>query len=419
MHKSLIIERYLLNAAILSGGATLLLYYILPIKMAILGFSAHVVTLATGLVIILTGLLLRTKWRCVRADALDVVLLVFCIIMLLATINAPREAHQQQAITWTVSILAYVLLRNTFAYFSHRIIDVAAHLILLVWSSFSIAQVTLGKDAYVSGWMGIPQVTIYATGMTIYSNYAAITLVPLLVWVLVHNLVKQDWRRTAVWFLGCAALYCTMSRAGWLSLLVAVLVLSLWFRGQSTKLKKLIAHISLLGTAYFLVWVMPTQLDNYEPMVSIEETSIEEPSAQTRMSLDDYSIRTRFVTLQVALEALIEHPITGIGLGRFPEYYMRHRSKYINTVIDTRERISPHNGYAQLASESGLVALFAITLWLMMLFRRGFSTNPSMLALNTSLIGIAVWLVFHDGLYDRQFWLLAGCLASMVSKNDA
>jgi hypothetical protein len=46
------------------------------------------------------------------------------------------------------------------------------------------------------------------------------------------------------------------------------------------------------------------------------------------------------------------------------------------------------------------------------------STEPAALALHASILGMMVWLLFHDGFYDRLFWILLGCAAALGTKQS-
>lgn len=130
----------------------------------------------------------------------------------------------------------------------------------------------------------------------------------------------------------------------------------------------------------------------------------------------------RLVTLQVATKAATEYPLTGVGLERFPDYYEKHCTNFnmLNTAIDPRSRMTPHNGYAQFVAEVGIPAFLALLMWLgWLLAHASKDRTPAALALHASIVGMAGWLLFHDGLYDRQLWILLGCAAALESKHSS
>lgn len=137
-------------------------------------------------------------------------------------------------------------------------------------------------------------------------------------------------------------------------------------------------------------------------------------------SAGDYSTATRLTTLQVAAKAVREYPLTGVGLGRFPDYYMKHHADYLTgAAVDPRARMTPHNAYAQFLAEAGVPAFLALLVWLGWLLRRAsVNTEPAALALHASILGMMVWLLFHDGFYDRLFWILLGCAAALGAKQS-
>ena len=69
---------------------------------------------------------------------------------------------------------------------------------------------------------------------------------------------------------------------------------------------------------------------------------------------------TRANVLQLALRAIGEHPLAGLGWRRFPDYSYNHLGLLLNT----------HNEYARVAAESGLLALVALLALAFMGLRR-------------------------------------------------
>jgi O-antigen ligase len=343
-----------------------------------------------------------------------IIALVFLGTALLSMLSAHAAPANKVLLTWLVSLAAYWLFRNTFDRSPENFLVVGVQVVVALWTLAAFGQALFGWP-YVSSWFGAPIVTVYSTGLTIFSNYAAIALVPLLVWTLAFNLDRPGWRRSLLWMTGCAALYFTMSRSGVLALLIAVLVLVLRLRGHPRQMRGLALHAALALLAVTLAWAAPTRIDIYEPSGASSAGRWAKQS-----SGGDYSAMTRLVTLQVAATAVREYPLTGVGLGHFPDYYMKHHATYLTAaVVDPRVRMSPHNAYAQFVAEAGIPAFLALLVWLGWLLRRAsMSTEPAALALHASILGMMVWLLFHDGFYDRLFWILLGCAAALGTKQS-
>ncbi|MDP1927113.1 MAG: O-antigen ligase family protein [Thiobacillus sp.] len=413
-HPAKTASRRVLPSATMLGAMALVLYYLIPVAMPPLGFSPHVLAVIAGFVLLLAHSSGEIK---IQKYIIPLVFLGTALFSILVAPNAPvpRTLH-----TWLVSLAAFWLMGNIFSLLPQKGLDVGVQTLLALWILAAIAQVLIGEVAYISTWYGAPIVTVYATGLTIFSNNAAIMLLPLLVWTLVFNLDRPDWRRSLLWLTGCAALYFTLSRAGWLALLIAMLVLALRVRGQPRQIRGLVLHLAFALLAALVAWAAPTRIDPYELGG--------ERSAGRWGTLDsggdynsggDYSGATRLLTLHVAAKAATEYPLTGVGLGHFPDYFAKHRVEYLTgTDIDPRARIPPHNGYAQFVAEAGIPASLLLLLWLGWLLRRAAkSTEPAALALQASIVGMAGWLLFHDGLYDRQLWILLGCATALGVKH--
>lgn len=396
--------RCILSSAAMLGAMALVLYYLVPVAIPPLGFSPHVLAVVAGFV-----LLLAHRSGDIKIQEY-IIPLVFLGTALFSILGAPDAPVPQTLHTWLVSLAAFWLIRNIFLLLPQEGLDVGIQALLALWILAAIAQVLIGEGAYVSSWYGAPLVTVYATGLTIFSNNAAIMLLPLLVWTLVSNLGRPVWRRSLLWFMGCVALYFTLSRAGWLAFLIGMLVLALRLRGQHRQMRGLALHATIALLAVLLAWAAPTRIDPYEPGG--------ERSAGRWGTLDsgeDYSSASRLIAFQVAAKAATEYPLTGVGLGRFPDYYAKHYAEYLTSAaVDPRAQMTPHNGYAQFVAEVGIPAFLVFLGWFGWLLRQAAkSTEPAALALQASIVGMAGWLLFHDGLYDRQLWILLGCATAL------
>lgn len=394
----MIADRVLTNAAIL-GALAFYLFYLIPFTVPSLSFSPHVLAVVIGFLLVLARIPSTVHGH------EFVFPLFFLGIVLLSLLSAPAPPVAEIGRAWLISLMSFWLFRCTFRMLPRSSLDASLQAILVLWSAACIAQVLFGEVAYVSSWFGLYPNVVYATGMSNFSNHGAILLVPLLVWTLVINLDRPNWGRAIIWMMGCAALYFTMSRAGWLGFFIAMSVLALRLAVNSKKMRSLGVHGALAIVAAVIAWAMPTRIDSFEPGGN---------RAAGRWTLDDYSAATRIVTLQVAAKAVTQHPLTGIGLGRYPEYYASHHAEYLtDAAITPRVNLTPHNGYAQFVAEVGVPAFLVLLQWWVSLLRAAArSSDPAALAISTSILAIAAFLFFHDGLYDRLMWILLGCAAS-------
>lgn len=109
-----------------------------------------------------------------------------------------------------------------------------------------------GEVASASSWFGMAPPSIYESGLSFFSASGAIHLLPLLMCTLAFNLERPNWLRSLLCITGCAVLYCTLARAGWLAFFLAMLVLGLRVRRQPIQVRDLVSHAALAMVAAFL-----------------------------------------------------------------------------------------------------------------------------------------------------------------------
>jgi O-antigen ligase len=137
------------------------------------------------------------------------------------------------------------------------------------------------------------------------------------------------------------------SRGGMLAFAVqmAVLAAVLISRRNSGKVAVAVGIFLLLAFA-LLAWLGSREL--VDRMTSIPVEMRTELSGGTRLSIDRDCFRM-----------FLQKPLTGWGLGVFPEIYPQFRSFYTNLAID-----KVHNDYLQLLVEMGTIGFF-LMIWLL------------------------------------------------------
>ena len=156
------------------------------------------------------------------------------------------------------------------------------------------------------------------------------------------------------------------------------------------------------------------------------------PAAQKRMESlanpNDYSIVTRFAMWSSATKMWVDHPLVGVGLGNYPEFY---RTRYYDPEPWERFRKNhdglthkhPHNIFLHLLAETGIVGLLSFALLLGHAFRhfialwRTGSPNSQIfakIALSLLIIyltfGLTENLVFGMFPAMQSLWFLLGML---------
>jgi O-antigen ligase len=133
-------------------------------------------------------------------------------------------------------------------------------------------------------------------------------------------------------------------------------------------------------------------------------------------------------TLRVAGQMLSDHPLLGVGSGRFAHFFPRHSlpSDVASQLFVFEPGWSTHNLYVQLAAEQGLVGLAsfllmvgAVVVPIVRSQRRLAEDRPTVLLL---LVSLAAWLIYgllyYTFLLRAQqlfFWITLGLLVSLTA----
>jgi O-antigen ligase len=205
---------------------------------------------------------------------------------------------------------------------------------------------------------------------------------------------RRGWER--VYCLGCLLLglagsMVAASRGGFLGLLLALGVF-VWHSRYRAKVMTLVAGVLVV----FLV-VSPSS-----PVRRLLEPTQSDVQARD----------ARFELWAAGLRMVQSHPLLGVGLGNFKSAV----SEYSGFESDL-ELIS-HNGYLDVAAESGLPAFGALAALLFYSYRTAARVrrqtrkegplvlHQASLGIEAGLIGFAVALMFISGLFLKLFWLM-------------
>jgi O-antigen ligase/tetratricopeptide (TPR) repeat protein len=141
---------------------------------------------------------------------------------------------------------------------------------------------------------------------------------------------------------------------------------------------------------------------------------------------EDASLLNRFPLYRAALRMIEERPLVGGGLDTFSMLYPRYREREpASTPADVMPN-APHNGYLQLATETGLPGLAAYAYLLAIVFRRLLSTGRATgVARQASLAtacaaSISVFLIqdltgWSQLALHTSFWLVLGVAVAVTS----
>jgi len=128
-----------------------------------------------------------------------------------------------------------------------------------------------------------------------------------------------------------------------------------------------------------------------------------------------FTIDSRFSLYGRALDEFIEHPIAGLGIGGFND---------LNTwnLWHGGEHFAVHNTYLWALVDMGvpggvaLVALIGGGIWRAVRAARRRGAPEAAAVIAAGLIAFAVFDLFIDGFYQRQFWLLVACALGLPAR---
>ncbi len=115
---------------------------------------------------------------------------------------------------------------------------------------------------------------------------------------------------------------------------------------------------------------------------------------------DPTNMFNRLATYKVALTIIRDHPLSGVGLGMYEEYFRAHHTTQANRLPYTQEQLArmpqstPHNNLLSVAAETGLAGLLLYMLAMIAPFLQGYwfwKGNKSALAAGVW----SIWLSYH------------------------
>ncbi len=216
------------------------------------------------------------------------------------------------------------------------------------------------------------------------------------------------------------ALILTFSRSFWLGTGLALLLLTILFKGQDKQ-----RFIRLGITAIVLasaLYIMAT-LNQERQSADLVKAAIERLSTATNTNsiLEDQSFRWRYPEYEHAFSQIIKHPLMGIGFG----VQYRPRDMRIDSVGIFDGRAYLHNGHLWILTKSGLLGYLSF-MWLSSLFiARGFTqwrriSNTLMrgcvLGFTLTYLSILIIAVVTP-IFMQEFWTPA--IGIMMGTNEA
>jgi O-antigen ligase len=204
-----------------------------------------------------------------------------------------------------------------------------------------------------------------------HSNFYALWSAPILafligdLWESIKNKVFSiKYLKISAWLLGCFGLLLSLSRAGWLGLLMAALVFV--FLAADKKAKQAFFYAGLLF-AIIVLFIPSTRHRLTSPLRG-------EKSASSRLTL-----------WQSGITAVKQSPVFGLGLGGYSENY-----RLLITDQTLPDHNFPHNIFLNFWVETGILGLVGLIGIISLLIYRGLSDRKNILKLSVALFLIAL-----------------------------
>lgn len=205
----------------------------------------------------------------------------------------------------------------------------------------------------------------------------------------------------------------TYSRGAYLALL---LIAALFLIEERSRPWLPVASVTLLA---FLLLVSPSAYrERFLTLINVA-------SSPGEGIYQESSIRGRSSEMLTGLTMFAEHPLLGVGVGNYPNNYLRYAQRLgIEVRAEARD---PHSLYVQLLAETGILG-FGTFLAMAFLLLKGLSDAkrdmmgtpfaerwmPWLSAMRLSIIGYLTTSFFLHGAYIRYFWVLVALAMAAI-----
>ena len=304
-----------------------------------------------------------------------------------------------RVLCWVVassSLVAILGIGQFFAQFIFGIDEVYKFFstkILPVFSGNSFAEAVLANPAWLVNISG--KTLLRATSLFpdphMFSFYLNLSLGLNMAILIGSKKKKALWMATFLLILTASLL--TFSRGGYLGLLIAGLLVSIFHFLRSRFLYKICLSSFILMGLFFLIIPSPIS-DRLSSSFDVREGSNIE----------------RIETWRKSVDVLEDNILFGVGIGNYP--------LYIKANADYREPIYAHSNYLDIALDGGLLSLF---FWISLIISSCFSyfflskKDPLFLAILFSLLSFSIHSFFETSIYSISVFPLFLVIISLAS----
>jgi len=218
-----------------------------------------------------------------------------------------------------------------------------------------------------------------------------------------------------------ASIIINTSRSSWVALLIGIGVLLLFLWGF-----KKIRLNAIIGVSAFIVFVVLVGLLSTPNLLSVINPN--SPIVQRFESFssieEDLSYTTRQFLVRKAVAQFKSSPIFGIGVerGRFVFMEVEIPESIKNEKSLLAKPLNEHNSYIQVLAETGLVGVIPFSIFLLLLFFRGFKAAILLskqqqfwaVGIIASFISMSIHLWTITALRTTGTWVVYGLLGGMI-----
>lgn len=264
------------------------------------------------------------------------------------------------------------------------------------WWAFTLSMILVLASTYANVFANLPWSNTQNLGIgadhSVFVEYVSQSVMTAIFLALALNkaLSSTNWRSRSAWLLAAAAavgsvVFLLQGRSGLMAaMVVALTFLALYSRGNRrwpVALGTVLIGISLISSS-------PLMRDRLT--MAYQEISSYQPSDRTSLGL-------RISMWKLALDKMVEHPITGTGSGTYHQIAAQYFGHCEYTCTH------PHNQYLFFGMEYGLVGLFAY-IWLLW---RLLATARCSVSSERAVLYALIAVLAVDSLFNVPLWYRA------------
>ena len=317
-------------------------------------------------------------------------LLPFGLLLLASSLLALERLRRaasglQPSLRWLTVLALLVIVLSVFSllYFGQALkdIDNRTRFLVLPWTALWVYALRPPRQLL---WWGA-LLGIFATlalaiaqvlqgqpraeGWTNAIVFADVVLVLMMVAVFCRPHGRWPWTIVAI-VAGCATILLSGSRGVWLGVLLLLVAIALCVRWRSGR-----ARLVILGVLAVLAATLVLSVPALTRQTRLAE--LHHDVQRYERGDSDSSAGARIERLQVAAATFVEHPLVGVGVGRFDNAMLRLPDCRSKTWVERCHLGHAHNDLAEWSATQGLpgtvliLLVYGVPLWLLLrLYRR-------------------------------------------------